>query len=395
MGADLGRRTMDVPPPVVDILRQLEAAGHETWCVGGAVRDALLGNPQQDVDLATAALPAEVRRLFRRTVPVGIEHGTVGVLDDDGTLHEVTTFRRDVTTDGRHAVVAFGVSLDDDLARRDFTINAIAYHPLHETFKDPFNGRGDLALRVVRAVGHPPDRFREDRLRIFRALRFAARFDFVIDPDTFAAAQSEAASTHHLSAERVRDEWVKGIATAAEPATLAALWEDAGVAAVWLDADEVLPLRTLPRDPVLSLAAWRRPVEPILRRLRMSGAEILRGRLVDRGPATPPTAASRDVRRWLAGVGPAADDLMQLTALAGGGDDWRAEVSATRSRGDATSRSALALTGDDLVQARLATPGPDLGRLLAALLDHVLDHPEANNRAALLHLAETRGRSAD
>jgi tRNA nucleotidyltransferase (CCA-adding enzyme) len=386
---------MNVPPPVLEILRQLEAAGHETWCVGGAVRDALLGNPQQDVDLATAALPAEVRRLFRRTVPVGIEHGTVGVLDDDGVLHEVTTVRRDVTTDGRHAVVAFGVSLDDDLARRDFTINAIAYHPLHEAFKDPFNGRGDLALRLIRAVGNPVDRFREDRLRIFRALRFAARFDFVIDPGTFAAAQSEAVATHHLSAERVRDEWVKGIATAAEPATLAGLWEDAGVASVWLDADDVLPLRRLPRDPVLALAASRRPVEPILRRLRMSGADIMRGRLIDRGPATPLTAASRHVRRWLAEVGTAADDLMQLAVLAGAGNDWRAEVSATRSRGDATSRSALALTGDDLVQAGLATPGPDLGRLLAALLDHVLDHPEANNRAALLHLAETCGRTDD
>lgn len=386
---------MDVPPPVLDILRHLEAAGHETWCVGGAVRDALLGNPQQDIDLATAALPAEVRRLFRRTVPVGIEHGTVGVLDDDGVLHEVTTFRRDVTTDGRHAVVVFGVSLENDLARRDFTINAIAYHPLRKAFTDPFNGRGDLALRLVRAVGNPVDRFREDRLRIFRALRFAARFDFRIDPDTFAAARNEAAASHHLSAERVRDEWVKGIATAAAPADLAGLWEDAGVASVWLGAEDVLPLRTLPRDPVLALAAWRRPVEPILRRLRMSGAEILRGRLIDRGPSAPPTAASRDVRRWLAEVGTAAEDLMQLAALTGAGDDWRAEVSAARSRGDATSRSALALTGDDLVQAGLATPGPDLGRLLARLLDQVLDRPELNTQADLLRIAATRSHSDD
>ncbi len=374
---------------MLDILRQLEGAGHETWCVGGAVRDALLGNPQQDVDLATAALPAEVRRLFRRTVPVGIEHGTVGVLDEEGVLHEVTTFRRDVTTDGRHAVVAFGVSLDDDLARRDFTINAIAYHPIREAFKDPFDGRGDLARRLVRAVGHPLDRFREDRLRIFRALRFAARFDFEIDADTFAAARSEAAATDHLSAERVREEWVKGIATAAEPAALAALWDGAGVAAVWLAATEVQPLTVLPRDPVLALAAWRRPVEPILRRLRMSGAEITRGRLIDRGPAAPPSAGSRDVRRWLAAIEPAADDLMQLAELAGEGKDWRAEVDAVRSRGDATSRGALAVTGDGLVQAGLATPGPRLGRVLARLLDHVLDHPGENTPADLLRIAAT------
>lgn len=386
---------MEVPRAVLEILRQLEDAGHETWCVGGAVRDALLGNPQQDVDLATAALPAEVRRIFRRTVPVGIEHGTVGVLDEAGVLHEVTTFRRDVTTDGRHAVVAFGVSLDEDLARRDFTINAIAYHPIREAFTDPFDGRGDLARRLVRAVGAPVDRFREDRLRIFRALRFAARFNFTIDPATFAAARHEAAATDHLSAERVRDEWVKGIATAAEPAALAALWADVGVADTWLGAEQVLPLGVVPRDPVLALAAWRRPVEPILRRLRFSGADIARGRLIDRGPAAPSSPESRAVRRWMAEVGPAADDLVQLADLAGVGADWRRELEAARSRGDATSRGALSVTGDDLVLAELAKPGPDLGRLLAALLDHVLDHPEANNRAELLRLAATRTRIDD
>src|SRR5690606_16140696 len=118
------------PPGAVHrIARRLEEAGYQTWCVGGAVRDALLGIRNLDWDLATAAPPQEVRRLFRRTVPVGIEFGTVGVLDDDGRMHEVTTFRRDIKTDGRHAVVEFGASLDDDLARRDFTINAIAYSP--------------------------------------------------------------------------------------------------------------------------------------------------------------------------------------------------------------------------------------------------------------------------
>ncbi len=388
--ADPGGRTMHVPPAVLDILRQLEAAGHETWCVGGAVRDALLDNPQQDVDLATAALPADVRRIFRRTVPVGIEHGTVGVLDGDGVLHEVTTFRRDVTTDGRHAVVAFGVSLDDDLARRDFTINAIAYHPIRDIFRDPFDGRVDLAGRLVRAVGNPDDRFREDRLRIFRALRFAARFDFSIDPDTFAAARREAAATIHLSAERVRDEWVKGIATAGDPTTLARLWSEAGVADVWLATESVLPLGTLPRDPVLALAAWRRPVEPILRRLRCSGAEIARGRAIDRGPAAPPSADAQSVRRWMATVGPAADDLVRLAAVTGAGAQWPAEVAAARARGEATSRADLAVSGDDLVAAGYAAPGPDLGRLIASLLDRVLDHPELNTRSDLLRIAATQ-----
>src|SRR5689334_12709126 len=131
-----------VPPqPVVEIAERLEKAGYEAWCVGGAVRDALLGHPHLDWDLATSAKPAEVQRLFRRTVPVGIEFGTVGVFDRTGIMHEVTTFRRDVQTDGRHAVVEFGASLDDDLARRDFTINAIAWSPTKSQLRDPYGGR--------------------------------------------------------------------------------------------------------------------------------------------------------------------------------------------------------------------------------------------------------------
>src|SRR6266566_503377 len=122
------------PPPVLEIADQLENAGFEAWCVGGAIRDALLGHPDLDWDLATSATPAQVRELFgmRRTIPVGVEFGTVGVLDRNGTMHEVTTFRRDVRTDGRHAEVEFGVSLDDDLARRDFTIKE-ATHGAMET----------------------------------------------------------------------------------------------------------------------------------------------------------------------------------------------------------------------------------------------------------------------
>lgn len=120
---------MHPPREVLQIARKLEKAGFETWCVGGAVRDALLGHRHLDWDLATVAKPDEIRRIFPRTVPVGIEFGTVGVLDNKGVMHEVTTYRRDVQTDGRHAVVEFGATLDEDLARRDYTINAIAFSP--------------------------------------------------------------------------------------------------------------------------------------------------------------------------------------------------------------------------------------------------------------------------
>lgn len=396
--SDPGPRTMPVPAAVLDILRRLEDAGYETWCVGGAVRDALLGNPQQDVDLATAATPAAVRKLFKRTIPVGIEHGTVGVLDDAGTLHEVTTFRRDVSTDGRHAVVEFGVSLDDDLARRDFTINAIAYHPLTHAWRDPFDGRGDLERRLVRAVGLPRDRFREDRLRILRALRFAARFDFTIDGATLAAAQDEAAASTHLSAERVRDEWVKGLATAKSRDHLAMLWQESGVATVWLPELHVrhrdsnsranaTPGVELLDDVVLVTARYCAPLEPALRRLKCSNADIARAEALDRGPRRPPSADAVDVRRWMAGVGRAASDLAQHAAWSGEDQDgWIGVMDDVRSRGDATSRGELAVSGTDLLDAGVGA-GPALGATLARLLDAVLDDPALNTRETLLALA--------
>src|SRR5260370_4139826 len=126
---------LPIPDAVVKIALKLESAGYETWCVGGAVRDNLLGLENHDFDLTTAAPPTEIRRLFQRTVPVGIEHGTIAVLDQANQAHEVTTFRKDIRTDGRHAVVEFGVSLMDDLARRDFTINALSYHPIRHAWQ--------------------------------------------------------------------------------------------------------------------------------------------------------------------------------------------------------------------------------------------------------------------
>ena len=187
---------LEPPRGVAEIAERLEQAGHETWCVGGAVRDALLRRPSLDWDLATAATPAEVQRLFRRTVPKGVEFGTVGVFDRTGVMHEVTTFRKDVRTDGRHAVVEFGASLEEDLARRDFTMNAIAFSPTRAAVRDPFDGAGDLRRGIVRAVGDAHTRMREDRLRALRAIRFAARFDFAIEPATWDAI---VASAPHLT----------------------------------------------------------------------------------------------------------------------------------------------------------------------------------------------------
>ena len=230
---------------ILDIAKKLEDAGFETWCVGGAVRDALLGHPHLDWDLVTAATPSQVRRLFRRTIPVGIEFGTVGVLDSRGVMHEVTTFRRDVTTDGRHAVVEFGASLDDDLARRDFTINAIAWSPGRREIRDPFGGREDLKAGIVRAVGDPSERMREDRLRALRALRFASRFDFRIEPATWDAIVASAPHLGRLSMERVKQELEKTMEQVACPSRAFRLWRSSGALRVLVPALADVPDRVL------------------------------------------------------------------------------------------------------------------------------------------------------
>jgi tRNA nucleotidyltransferase (CCA-adding enzyme) len=387
--------TLPIPEEVLEIARRLEQAGYEAWCVGGALRDALLGDPHSDYDLATSATPEEVQALFRRTAAVGLKYGTVGVLDRRRTMHEVTTFRRDVSTDGRHAVVAYGVALDDDLARRDFTINAIAYHPLRHEWRDPFHGANDLERRMVRAVGDPVQRFREDYLRVLRALRFAARFGFGIEPATWEAARAAASGLTQLSAERVRDEWFKGIRTARTLTELVSLWTDSGAAGVWLPELEPERLAALPsaaassmqtRDPVVFTVLLCADPVGVLRRLKASNAEIDRAGALMTGPLAPDSADEPTVRRWLALVGGATRDLVALATIrAGHVPDWGAVVQRIQERGDPLTRSDLAITGNDLLF--LGVTGPRVGEILTHLLDRVLENPALNTRDTLLALA--------
>src|SRR5512144_2182764 len=172
------------PEPILDVLRTLGAAGHRSWLVGGAVRDLLLHRPRTatDFDVATPARPEEVTRLFRRVIPTGVEHGTVTVLAR-GEPVEVTTFRGEgAYVDGRRPEsVTFLEDLEEDLARRDFTMNALAYDPLAKEFRDPFGGKADLEKRRIKAVGEPAARFGEDGLRPMRAVRFLAQLGFELD----------------------------------------------------------------------------------------------------------------------------------------------------------------------------------------------------------------------
>jgi tRNA nucleotidyltransferase (CCA-adding enzyme) len=385
-----------IPAEVTAIARRLEDAGHEAWCVGGAVRDTLLGDVQKDFDLATSATPDQVQALFPRTVAVGVKYGTVGVLDRERVLHEVTTFRHDVRTDGRHTEVAYGVSLEEDLARRDFTVNAIAYHPLRAEWRDPFAGAEDIERRRLRAVGDPAARFREDYLRVLRALRFAARLEFVIDPTTWDAAAAAAVGLGQLSAERVRDEWIKGLATTRSLRRLISLWRKSGAAAVWLpelwSAEEVEawtgPDAPARRDPVVLTALCCHAPVAVLARLRMSNNDVARGAALVAGTPEPGGAAARDVRRWLAAVDGAADDLMDLWQLRQGQPfPWAAAVAEARALEVPLQRADLAVTGKDLLDAGIAA-GPLVGQVLERLLALVVDDPALNVRATLLARAK-------
>ncbi len=421
------------PAAVREIASRLEGAGHETWCVGGAVRDALLGRADLDWDLATAATPDVVRQLFTRTVPVGIEHGTIGVFGSDGRLHEVTTFRADVETDGRHAVVKFGVSLDEDLARRDFTINAMAWSPSRNQLHDPFGGQGDLRARLVRAVGDPARRMAEDRLRALRAIRFASRFEFAIDADTWTAIVESAPSLTRLSVERVFQEWTKTLEQVRCPSTAFDSWRTSGALAVlvpslmavssgFFAAIDHVPLASSSSRPerasLRSLIRLALPFMPLggagareaLTALRASNSESAFASAVAaawassgqelEGLAMAPVASDTALRHVVARIGRlrvhgtvrAFAAVWAARHSAGATAPTRLETTRLARRmlriafTDPVALGDLAVSGDDLREAGIR-PGPQLGRILHQLLQRVLDDPTLNTHLQLLSLA--------
>jgi hypothetical protein len=348
--------------------------------VGGAIRDTLLGEDNTDYDIATSAPPDEVQRLFRHTVPVGARFGTVAVRVHR-RHHEVTTFRRDVSTDGRHAVVEYGVSLDEDLARRDFSINAIAYHPLRHEWRDPWNGAADLDARLIRAVGVPAERFREDYLRILRGSA-SPRGSVSISARTGAPCRRPPTACRGSPPSGSATSGSRGCAGRSPSAVSLIL---AAPAARRRSGSPSWRRRTAdgsvgehgesPGPRVGALASRRgvlptlgggsrrqRPARPgvahvvlcidpvsVLMRLKASNAEIARATGMVTGPEEPASAALLDVRRWMAAVGEAADDLARLWHLRHGAPPaWAAAVRGIRERGDPLTRKQLAVTGEDL-----------------------------------------------
>ena len=257
-------------PGTQALMRALESAGHTALLVGGCVRNALLGEPVSDIDIATDATPETVSNIAEKAgfkpVPTGIDHGTVTVIAD-GKPHEVTTFRRDVETDGRRAVVAFSTDIAEDAQRRDFTMNAL-YADRRGTVIDPLNGLPDLQARRVRFVGDPETRIREDYLRILRFFRFHAAYgdpDGGIDPEGLAACAAFSAGIETISRERIYAE-LKKLLSARDPAPAVAAMSQAGVLACVLPGADPRALAPLVHLDAAEPPRW-------LRRLAVLGGD--------------------------------------------------------------------------------------------------------------------------
>ena len=442
---------IQLPPQVQSALSRLNAAGFAAYAVGGCIRDLLMGRTPGDYDVATSALPEETAAVFagERVIETGLKHGTVTVLLDGEPL-EITTFRIDGDySDSRHPdAVAFTRSLREDLARRDFTMNAVAWNPA-EGLRDPFGGAEDIRAQVIRCVGDPAARFREDALRILRCLRFSAVLGFSIDPATAAAARENRELLSRISAERVAAE-LKKLVCGADVRRV--VLEQTDILGAVLP--ELLPLRgfdqrnpnhcydilehsaavceAVPPEPTIRMAALLHDVgkpdcyftdeagvghfyghsgrgaeivDPLLRRLRFdTGSRERITELVRRHDMRiEPT--EKGVLRALRRFGP--DFFFQLVQLK------RADALAHApgpSRDERVSRAAalealgkallarqacfslrdLAVNGRDLLAAGFS-PGPAVGQALDRLLDAVTDGLVPNEKDALLtYLAEQK-----
>ena len=408
---------LTLDPGAAALLDTLHAAGYAAYAVGGCVRDSLLGRTAHDWDLCTSALPQQVMELFgaEQCIPTGLQHGTV-TIKYGGRLYETTTFRTEGSyTDGRHPdAVQFVPDVREDLARRDFTINAMAYNEA-EGLVDPFGGQKDLQNGLLRAVGEPQQRFTEDALRILRLYRFAARFGFALDAATARAARQLAPHLDCISAERIQEELAKLLTAPQpgaylEPAVLAVVLPELTPAA--LDAakpvvdacpagEKNLPVRWAALLGALGEADTRR----VLKRLRCSNACIDETAVLVREAAGQGVCRSFSEEKASAHAGDihlrqllgryglcTVERLCALCAALQPQNAPACALAAQRARqleadGVCCRVSQLAVNGRDLMAAGIPA-GPALRRVLEALLDGVIRAEYPNEKPALLAAAQ-------
>lgn len=374
--------TIQPPKYVIHILNTLERSGYEARLVGGCVRDTLLHRRPNDWDVATAAAPEAVTELFERTVPTGIRHGTVTVLYG-GSACEVTTYRVDgaYSDHRRPDSVRFTSRLEEDLSRRDFTINAMAMDA-SLAITDPFGGREDLSRRLIRCVGDARERFTEDSLRMLRAVRFAAQLDFALDSAALEAIAGCAPLCSALSPERVAAE-LRAVLASRDP-DMVWLMADLGLLNAWLTPreGERTHLGALPRCARLahfcsdlSRCGSITSTDTFLRSLRMDTRSVK----ICSAAAEILASGSRDYKRLLRDYGEDAvlaayPKSRRLREVLRSGECW--------------SLASLAITGGEL--AALGYAGRELGEELRRLLEHVIDCPEDNRPEILCKLSSER-----
>ena len=443
------RPPVDIPKDLKTVARIFGDAGYQCWLVGGAVRDGLLKRGSDDFDLATDAEPEEVVKLFRRTVPTGIKHGTVTILLGSHQF-ETTTFRRDGDySDGRRPDrITYSKDIREDLARRDFTINAIAWNLIDGELLDPHGGRSDLQKRIIRAIGKPKERFEEDSLRSIRACRFSAQLEFTVEAATLQAISGTLDRIPALSVERIWEE-LKKILRSPAPSRAFRLFQETGLLSIILPDLEACvgvgqkgrhtmdvfhhSLAACDAAPPSNLAVRAAALfhdigKPPTREVRddgeitfrhdIVGAEITQRILEDyRASNAEKDCITRLVRhhmfhytsdwtdaatrRFIIRVGlDILDDLISLRVADSKAisPDKPAPVDYLRElldRVDAVleSRAALSIRdldvdGRDLMNDLGMTGGPAMGSLLNHLLDCVLEDPTANRRDRLLDMAE-------
>ena len=393
---------------IIDILTQ---NGYEAYAVGGCVRDSILGRVPGDWDITTSALPQQVKALFRRTIDTGIQHGTVTImLGKNG--YEVTTYRIDGKyEDSRHPEsVEFTPNLEEDLKRRDFTINAMAYNDENGVV-DIFGGIDDIRNRIIRCVGNAHDRFTEDALRILRAVRFSAQLGFEIDKATKDAARELAPTLVKISRERIHTELNK-LLLSDNPDYFSVVYELGvmkviipeleGVNSGDIDRLKVLIKRTKPclpeRYAVLLSVIGKDKTRAVLKGLKLDNATIsMAVKLVEYLGITP-ALTEPQMRHYINEVG--KEDALRVIDfnLSFADESMHEEYTDMRKlcahvleRGDCTSLKELDVTGKDLVDAGFEA-GKQLGELLNSLLTEVLDNPSLNDRNYLLGRAKELGR---